>query len=278
MSDPKQLTLVHAQFSPRIRRIVIDDMEYFSLVDIMAEFADTKNAARKYWADTKRRLIRDGFDVSDGIRHISLIDKSGKRKQKTDCANGQMVMRIVQSIPSPKAEPIREWLAELGYQAVEEMANPVLAVARRKRELAQYERAGYANHPEVQRLRDRDTNIEVFKSLKHTIVQVCDHPQWGRLINAEYQAMFGEIASQLEIILNTKSIRDTLPSLQLTALTFAERSLQEALKPQTHISSLEIEQIIDLFVKPIGGHLRVICDAMGIHHITGKPLLSSQVP
>jgi hypothetical protein len=277
MSDLKQLTLVHAQFSSSIRRVVIDDVEYFSLVDIMAEFADTKNAVRKYWADTKRRLIRDGFDVSDGIRHISLMDKTGKRKQKTDCANGQTVMRIVQSIPSSKAEPIREWLAELGYRAIEEMANPELAVVRRQAELKKLTDAGYGNHPAVQHLRDRDTNIAVFKSLKATIARVCENPRWGHIFNTEYNAMFGQVAAQLELILQTKSIRDALPSLQLTALTYAERTLQAMLEAQDRLDNDTVVSMVDEHIRPIGQHLRQTCDMLGIHHITGKPLLSAQV-
>lgn len=272
MSDPQQLSLIHAQFDPSIRRVTVDGVEYFSLVDIMAFFSDTKNA-RRMWSDTKKRLERDGFDVYESIVHIPVTDKTGKRKQKTDCANGQTVVRVIQSMPSLKAEPLRQWLAELGYRALEEAANPELAVRRRRAELARLEKAGYGNHPETQRLRDRDANIEVYKSLKATIGQVCENPNWGRLANAEYLAMFGEIASQLQIILGTKSVRDALPSQQLTALTYAERTLQLVLSRQAALTNEQIEQLIDYTVRPIGDHLRTICDALGIHPVTGKPLL-----
>lgn len=272
MSDPQQLSLIHAQFDPSIRRVTVDGVEYFSCVDIMACFTDTSNA-RRMWSDTKKRLAQDGFDVYESIVQLKLTSKKDGKAYATDCADGQTIVRIIQSIPSPKAEPLRQWLAELGYAALEEAANPELAVRRRRAELAKLEKAGYGNHPDTQRLRDRDANIEVFKSLKATIAQVCEHPHWARLINAEYMAMFGEITSQLQVILNTQYIRDALPSQQLTALTYAERTLQLVLSRQTVLSNEQIEQLIDYTVRPIGDHLRTICDALGIHPITGKPLL-----
>lgn len=268
----KQMSLIHAQFDPSIRRVTMDGVEYFSCVDVMAVFAESK-AASQYWRDTKKRLEQDGFDVQEKILHIALTDKTGTRKQKTDCANGETIVRIIQSIPSPKAEPLRQWMAELGYRALEEAANPELAVRRRRAELARLEKAGYGNHPETQRLRDRDNSIEVFKSLKHSIAQVCEHPKWGQIINAEYQALFGEITSQLKIILQTENVRDGLPSLQLTWLTASERTLQAVIAQQDRLTNEQILDVIEECIVPIGAHLRRICQQLGIHHITGKSLL-----
>lgn len=275
MSDPQQLSLVHAQFDPSIRRVTVDGIEYFSCIDVMAVFTESR-AAAQYWRDTKKRLQEDGFDMQEKILQLKMASRKDGKLYTTDCADGQTVVRIIQSMPSPKAEPLRQWLAELGYRALEEAANPELAVRRRRAELTRLEKAGYGNHPETQRLRDRDANIAVYKSLKATIGQVCENPNWGRLANAEYLAMFGEIASQLQIILGTKSVRDSLPSQQLTALTYAERTLQLVLARQDSLTNTQIEQLIDYTVRPIGEHLRAICDALGIHHISGKPLLEEK--
>lgn len=268
-----QLSLFHAQFNPSIRRVTINDVEYFSCIDVMAVFAESR-AVAQYWRDTKKRLQEDGFQLKEKILQLKLPSKKDGKLYATDCADGQTIMRIVQAIPSEKAEPFRQWMAELGYRALEEAANPELAVRRRRAELAKLEKAGYGNHPEVQRLRDRDNSIEVFKSLKTTIAAVCENPHWGRLINAEYQAMFGEINSTLQVILNTKNVRDALPSLQLTALTYAERTLQAVIAQQERLTNEQIEDMIEEAVLPIGNHLRKVCDALGIHHITGKPLLT----
>lgn len=284
-----QLSLFHAQFDPSIRRETVDGVEYFSCVDVMACFVGDSGAywqsgkkagqpkqlasdPRVIWNYVKKRLEQDGFNGIEKIIQLKMKAKDGKLRL-TDCADGQTIVRIVQSVPSPKAEPIRQWLAELGYRALEEAANPELAVRRRRAELAKLEKAGYGNHPETQRLRDRDVNIEVFKSLKVTIAQVCENPQWGKIINAEYQAMFGEITSALQVILNTQNVRDGLPSLQLTWLTASERTLQAVIAQQNSLTSQQIEDIIEEIVHPIGEHLRRVCDHLGIHPITGKSLL-----
>jgi hypothetical protein len=268
----KQMSLIHAQFDPSIRRVMVDGIEYFSCVDIMACFTDTANA-RRLWSDTKKRLERDGVQVYDSIVQLKMTSPKDGKAYATDCADGQTIIRIIQSIPSPKAEPLRQWMAELGYRALEEAANPELAVRRRRAELAKLEKAGYGNHPETQRLRDRDNSIEVFKSLKHSIAQVCEHPKWGQIINAEYQALFGEITSQLKIILQTENVRDGLPSLQLTWLTASERTLQAVIAQQDRLTNEQILDVIEECIVPIGNHLRRICQQLDIHHITGKPLL-----
>lgn len=152
-----------------------------------------------------------------------------------------------------------------------------LAAVKRKREIDKYERAGLADRMEVRRLKDRDANIEVFKSLKATITKVCENPHFGRLINAEYLAMFGEVASTLQIILNTKNVRDGLQSLQLTYLTAAERSLQAILEHHKHMTNGQIESAIQDAITPLGATLKNLCNSLGIHPITGKPLLESGI-
>lgn len=264
---PNQLSLLDLQFS-EIRRATVDEMEYFSLVDVMTLFSDMETRPDILWKRTADRLERDGFSVRSNVIKLKLEARDGKF-YATDCADGKTVLRIIQSIPSKRAEPVREWLAELGYREMESHA------ARKRQEvIAKHEAAGYGNHPEIQRLKDRDANIAVFKSLKSTIAQCCDQPKWGRIINAEYAAMFGEVAATLETILQAKSVRDNLPSLQLTLLTAAERSLQEVLRQQDRMSSEQIEATIQTVIAPLGDYLRNLCNALNVHHVTGKPLLT----
>lgn len=263
----KQLSFSDLQFSS-IRRATVDEVEYFSLVDVMAEFSDLGSDPRVLWNRTKKRLEKDGFSVVSQVIQLKLQARDGKFYE-TDCADGKTVLRIIQSIPSKRAEPVREWLAELGYRELQSMAARKRAV-----EIDRYEREGYGNHPEVQRLKDRDMNIAVFNSLKATIAKVCKHPKWGQIINAEYQAMFDETAETLRIILETKNPRDGLPSLQLAWLTAAERTIQAALTRSDSLTHDQIVSLIESIVKPIGRNLREICKQLGIHPITGKPLLS----
>src|SRR5574337_1957142 len=284
-------SIEHPEFSERIRRAIHEGVEYLSLVDIMAEFVndpDTtwqegKKAGQKkkllsspriVWQYTKKRLVVDGFDVYRKTIQLKLEAKDGKM-YKTDCATVDTCMRIVQSIPSPKAEPIREWLASLGAREIDEARHPEKAVARRIHELQKYERAGYGNAAEIRRLRERHEGIDSLKQLKDLIAQVCDNPNYAQIMNAEYLAMFGEIASELKRILNTSSIRDALPPLQLQYLKTAEYGLLELIKQANLMDMEQILQTIDLIVRPLGEHLKQVSDMLGVHHITGQKLLNS---
>lgn len=117
------------EFSQRIRRVEYNGEIYFSLVDIMAEFSDTIAESRFYWRDTKKRLKRDGFQLYDKISQLKVRSGDGKF-YKTDCATAKVCLRIIQSIPSPKAESIRQWLALVGHERLEEDADPELSQRR----------------------------------------------------------------------------------------------------------------------------------------------------
>ncbi|MFA5377879.1 MAG: hypothetical protein WC455_19165 [Dehalococcoidia bacterium] len=268
----RQMSLLEARFS-NIRRIEHEGIEYFSLVDIMAEFSNTK-AARQYWNDTKKRLQKDGFQLSEKILQLKLKAQDGKL-YATDCTDGETMFRIVQSIPSDKAEPVRQWLASLGYGAYQEVRNPALAVIRRETELRRAEDSGYGQHPAVKLFRQRNQNIDTFKSLMTAVNRVCENPHYGHFVNAEYLALFGEIASDLKAILKTESIRNALPMVQLTTLTAAESRLEAVVEHYDHMSMAELLDVVDKIIRPMGKDLRNFCDMLGVHHITGERLITS---
>jgi hypothetical protein len=117
----------------RIRRAWVDDQWYFSVVDIIAALTDSPNA-RDYWYRMKRREMESsGVELSTLCRQLKLTAADGKA-YKTDCVNTEAAFRVIQSIPSPKAEPFKQWLASVGYQRVQEIENPELA-QQRMREL-----------------------------------------------------------------------------------------------------------------------------------------------
>ena len=123
----------------KIRRLWVDDQWFFSVVDIIAALTDS-DAPNKYWAAMKRReAAGSGFQLSTICRQLKLTSVDGK-SYKTDCVNTEAAFRIIQSIPSPKAEPFKQWLASVGYQRIQEIENPELA-QQRMREL--YREKGY---------------------------------------------------------------------------------------------------------------------------------------
>jgi prophage antirepressor-like protein len=115
-----------------IRRILHKDEWWFSVVDVCGTFTDSLNAGA-YWRKLKQRLKEEGSEVVTNCHGLKLV-AADRKKYVTDCANTKGIFRIIQSIPSPKAEPFKRWLAKVGYERVQEIEDPELAT-KRTREL-----------------------------------------------------------------------------------------------------------------------------------------------
>lgn len=132
----------------KIRRIWHTDEWFFSVVDVV-EVLTESSIPRRYWSDLKKQLEKEGFELYEKIVQLKLESSDGK-KYSTDCANTKNVFRIIQSIPSKKAEPFKLWLAKVGYERVQEIENPELAHDRAKK---YYEMKGYSDSWIDKRLR-----------------------------------------------------------------------------------------------------------------------------
>jgi prophage antirepressor-like protein len=123
----------------RIRKIMHEGEWWFSVIDIVEVLTDS-NIPKRYWSDLKRKLAKEGYsELYDEIVQLKFAAADGK-KYATDCANTEAMFRIIQSIPSPKVEPLKQWLARVGYERLEEIENPELSMERMQ-EL--YEKKGY---------------------------------------------------------------------------------------------------------------------------------------
>ena len=117
------------------------EMWYFSVVDIIVALTQS-DRPRKYWNDLKTKIAKEGYaELSEKIGQLKLESSDGKQ-YLTDCANTETVFRIIQAIPSPKAEPFKRWLAKVGYERVQEIEDPELAT---KRTRALYKAKGYSD-------------------------------------------------------------------------------------------------------------------------------------
>lgn len=124
----------------QIRREWYQEDWYFSIVDVIEVLVENNKRPRKYWSDLKKKLILEGYvKVSEKIGHLKMLAKDGKVRL-TDVANTKTLLRIIQSIPSPKAEPFKLWLAQVGSERLDEIVNPELAINRAKET---YIRKGY---------------------------------------------------------------------------------------------------------------------------------------
>jgi len=127
--------------SRKVRKTIHKNEWWFSIIDIIEALTGTERP-RKYWNDLKKRLVSEGyFEVSEKIGQLKLTAPDGKMRE-TDCANTETIFRVIQSVPSPKAEPFKRWLARVGYERVQEIENPELAT---KRTRALYKAKGYSD-------------------------------------------------------------------------------------------------------------------------------------
>src|SRR5260370_9421615 len=145
----KSITSIALFQEKTVRRVWHDERWYFSIVDVVAILTESEKR-RRYWSDLKRKLVAEGYsEVYEKIVQLKMEAPDGKMRE-TDAADTTALLRVIQSIPSPKAEPLKRWLAEVGTQRLEEIENPELAMERMK---AIYEAKGYPSEWIEKRMR-----------------------------------------------------------------------------------------------------------------------------
>lgn len=136
MSNQEQALAVFEDF--KIRRLYDEKTEtwYFSVVDIVAALIQQRDyqTARKYWKVLKGRLAKEGSELVTTCYQLKMPAEDGKQRL-TDAATPETLLRLVQSVPSPKAEPIKLWLAKVGYERIQDMSDPARSLDRARREL-----------------------------------------------------------------------------------------------------------------------------------------------
>ncbi len=206
----------------KIRRIWHNDEWWFSVVDVVGILSESEDA-RKYWNKLSQRLREECSEVVTNCHQLKLIASDGKYYE-TDCANVKLLFRIIQSIPSPKAEPFKLWLAKVGYERVQEIENPELAQNRAK---GYYELKGYPKDWIEKRLRGIAIRQELTDEWKKRGVQ--EGKEYAILTNEISQATFGvPIKEHKEIKgLNPKfknqNLRDHMTDLELIFSMLGEK-------------------------------------------------------
>lgn len=261
-----------------IRRVEHGGEMYYSLVDVMAHFSDTTNAARKYWNDTKKRLVADGFDVSGKIGQLKLPASDGK-KYKTDCADAETVLRIVQSIPSPKAEPVRQWFAKLAKERLEETANPALGIERAvDRATKTYLRQGKDEKWIVERF-DGVVDQKAFKAaLTSAVSEFLTPSHYATAQNDVYLGLWQRTAAELRGQMKLKksqSLRDHQPREALAYQRIAESAIARMLEGKNNLAFDEADQIIRKIAGMVGEQARQLSEMLGVDLATGQNLLSA---
>src|SRR3990172_2338702 len=198
---------------------------YFSVIDVI-EVLTESNRPRKYWSDLKKKLSNEGFDqLSEKIGQLKLESDDGK-KYLTDVADAETLMRLIQSIPSPKAEPFKRWLARVGYERLEEIENPELA-SKRMREL--YKAKGYSDEWIEKRVRGIAVRDELTNEWKKRGVK--EHLEYAILTAEISRATFGMTLSEYKEFKSLEkpgdNLRDHMNDLELIFTMLGEASTTE---------------------------------------------------
>jgi hypothetical protein len=206
-----------------IRRVLHENEWWFSVIDVVAVLSESANP-RDYWYKMKVRVKdEDGAELSTICRQLKLASSDGK-KYETDCANTEGLFRIIQSIPSPKAEPFKRWLAKVGYERVQEIENPELAT---KRTRMLYKLKGYSDDWIEKRMRGIAIREELTDEWqKRGAKEQRDY----EILTAEIsKATFGVTPGEYKKLkkLKRENLRDHMDDFELIFAMLGERSTTE---------------------------------------------------
>ena len=208
-----------------IRSVWVEDEEewYFSIVDVVAVLTESADA-RNYWKVLKHRLKEEGSQLVTECNQLKMQSAKDGKHYRTDAGTTEQILRLVQSIPSPKAEPFKLWLAQVGKERIDEVFDPELAI---ERAIEYYRRKGYTEDWISQRL----FSIRVRKSLTFEWRErgVKANSEYAILTNDIYRAWSDMTARQYKTHkgLTNESLRDNMSDLELALSTLAEATTAE---------------------------------------------------
>ena len=226
----------------KVRAIWDDEQEewYFSIVDVISILTDSPNP-RKYWSVLKTRLKREGSELTTNCSQLKMQAADGK-KYLTDVANTEQLFRLIQSVPSPKAEPFKLWIAQVAKERLDQMQDPELSI---EQAMADYKRLGYSDNWINQRLKSIEIRKDLTDEWKKTGLEEGLHfatltdiiyKSWSDMTSKEYKRFKG---------LRKENLRDNMTNKELVLNMLAELStkeISEASEPDTFSEHINVAQ------------------------------------
>jgi hypothetical protein len=204
-----------------------DEKWYFSVIDVIHVLTDS-TVPKRYWSDLKKKLSKEGSQAYDKIVHLKMTAEDGKNRV-TDTADTETMLRLIQSIPSPKAEPFKQWLAKVGAERIAEIENPELAQARIR---ATYKAKGYSDAWIEKRIRGIQARDELTNEWKNRGVK--EGKEYSILTAEISKATFGIIPSEYKslkgLTKTSENLRDHMTDLELIFTMLGEASTTEIAK------------------------------------------------
>ena len=199
-----------------------DEQWYFSIIDVIEVLAGTERG-RKYWSDLKAKLKREGSELSANIGQLKLKAADGKF-YLSDVANTEQLFRLIQSIPSPKAEPFKMWLVQIANERINEMQDPELTIDRA---LEQYLNLGYSENWINQRLKSIEISKELTDEWKRLGLK--EGQQFASLTDIITKTWSGKTTKEYKILKGFKkeNLRDNMTNTELILNMLAEASTKD---------------------------------------------------
>ncbi len=243
---------------------------YFSIVDVVGVLTEqaTQRSASNYWAKLKQRLKEEGAgELLTNCQQLKLKSPKDGKRYNTDVANTEQLLRIIQSIPSKKAEPFKLWLAQVGRERIEETLDPELIADRL---VSTYERAGYTQEWINQRLQSISARKELTDEWKSRGVQ--QGKEYAILTDELTRAWSGMTTRQYKNLkgLKKQSLRDNMSTTELTLNQLAEVATRE-LSQQEQPEGFEANKRVAQAGGSVAGNAR-----KDLEHRLGRPVISSQ--
>ena len=245
--DENKMQLINKLFNNETIRTIWDKDEekyYISIVDIVGVISGS-NRPRKYWSDLKKNLIKDGFEVSEKIGQLKLKSQDGKYRM-TDVCDIEGMFRIIESIPSKNAEPIKQWLAHLGKERVNETFDPSIAL---QRAIDLYRTKGYNEEWIAKRMKsiqERKKLTDIWKengiesNIEYAILTNEIYKEWSGMTAKEYKQYKG---------LRKENLRDNMDNIELILTDLSEEATKRLATKQKPNGLKE-----NIKVAKMGGH------------------------
>ena len=245
--DENKMQLINKLFNNETIRTIWDKDEekyYISIVDIVGVISGS-NRPRKYWSDLKKNLIKEGFEVSEKIGQLKLKSQDGKYRM-TDVCDIEGMFRIIESIPSKNAEPIKQWLAHLGKERVNETFDPSIAL---QRAIDLYRTKGYDEEWIAKRMKsiqERKKLTDVWKengiesNIEYAILTNEIYKEWSGMTAKEYKQYKG---------LRKENLRDNMDNIELILTDLSEEATKRLATKQKPNGLKE-----NIKVAKMGGH------------------------
>ena len=238
---------------------------YFAIVDVVAVLTDSKDPSA-YWRKLKQRLRDEGNETVTNCHSLKMTAADGKRR-KVDVANTEQLLRIIQSIPSPKAEPFKMWLAQIGRERIEETIDPELTIDRA---LETYLKKGYSREWINQRLQSIQVRKEltdewdrrgVKKGMVYAILTDEISRAWSGMTTRQYKNLKG---------LTKENLRDNMTTLELVLNMLAEATTTEISRQRKPASFSENAEVARAGGKVAGDARKAVEEQTGVPVITSK--------